>query len=270
MFTYGSQLTKLNLGTLRKSPAPVGAEICAMRPKNVRNVKSMSELVTGSQMREVEAAAMAAGTSGLDLMERAGAGVVEEMIRHWPVEKPGISNPTTASGGRHVLVLCGPGNNGGDGYVVARLLRDMGYQVHVAAFGDPERLKGDARTNWQRWHGGVAEFSTSSMLGAAQAAATSGQKHLPIVDALFGIGQRAPLDDVTEVVQEVFREMKEVGVLPWTVAVDIPTGLDTDSGALLCRQPIMPQLVVTFHALKPVHLMPQLADAERAVVDIGL
>ena len=157
MFTYGSQLTKLNLGTLRKSPAPVGAEICAMSSKNERNEKIMSGIVTGSQMREVEAAAMAAGTSGLDLMERAGAGVVEEMIRHWPAEKPGISNPTTAKGGRHVLVLCGPGNNGGDGYVVARFLRDMGYKVHVAAFGDPEWLKGNARTNWQRWHGGVSQ-----------------------------------------------------------------------------------------------------------------
>ncbi|MBC7141672.1 MAG: bifunctional ADP-dependent NAD(P)H-hydrate dehydratase/NAD(P)H-hydrate epimerase, partial [Rhodobacteraceae bacterium] len=90
----------------------------------------MTELLTAAQMRAIEAAAIASGeVTGLELMERAGRGVVEAIWEEWPELK---------AGSFRAVVLCGPGNNGGDGFVVARLLKEWGWEVEVFLYGEPE------------------------------------------------------------------------------------------------------------------------------------
>ncbi len=103
----------------------------------------MAELLTSAQMRGIEADAMETGqVSGLTLMERAGQGVVAAICG---------ARPETASSPGRAVVLAGPGNNGGDGYVIARLLQDLGWTVDVFALGDPDRLPPDALANANRW-----------------------------------------------------------------------------------------------------------------------
>jgi ADP-dependent NAD(P)H-hydrate dehydratase / NAD(P)H-hydrate epimerase len=106
---------------------------CAKRPLGGQfvNGAAMTELLTAAQMRAIEAAAIASGeVTGLELMERAGRGVVEAIFEEWPELRA-----TT----HRAVVLCGPGNNGGDGFVVARLLQEWGWEVEVFLYGDPEK-----------------------------------------------------------------------------------------------------------------------------------
>src|SRR6056297_1403791 len=138
----------------------------------------MTDLLTAAQMRAVETAAIESGAvTGLDLMERAGRGVVKATFARWPdmARAPG-----------RAVVLCGPGNNGGDGFVVARLLAGRGWEVEVFALGDPERLPPDAASNYRRW----------SALGATRPLAAADESHEAplVVDALFGTGLARPLE----------------------------------------------------------------------------
>lgn len=92
----------------------------------------MTELLTAAQMRAIELAAINSGeVTGLELMERAGRGVVEAILEEWP---------EMALTSHKALVLCGPGNNGGDGFVVARLLKQRGWEVEVFLYGDEGKL----------------------------------------------------------------------------------------------------------------------------------
>ncbi|MGB8815586.1 MAG: NAD(P)H-hydrate epimerase, partial [Paracoccaceae bacterium] len=101
------------------------------------------ELLTAAQMKAIEAAAIASGeVTGLELMERAGRGVVAAIFEEWP---------ELAAGSFRAVVLCGPGGNGGDGFVVARLLREWGWEVEVYLYGTPEGMPPDARVNYERW-----------------------------------------------------------------------------------------------------------------------
>src|SRR6056297_3031142 len=103
----------------------------------------MTELLTAAQMRAIEQAAIESGqVTGLELMERAGRGVVEAVFEEWP---------ELAQAPHRAVVLCGPGNNGGDGFVVARLLKAWGWEVEVYLYGDGEKLPPDARVNYERW-----------------------------------------------------------------------------------------------------------------------
>jgi NAD(P)H-hydrate repair Nnr-like enzyme with NAD(P)H-hydrate epimerase domain len=103
----------------------------------------MTELLTAAQMRAVEQAAIDSGeVTGLELMERAGRGVVEAVLEEWP---------ELALTSHKAVVLCGPGNNGGDGFVVARLLKERGWEVEVFFYGEEGKLAPDALANYQRW-----------------------------------------------------------------------------------------------------------------------
>ncbi len=214
----------------------------------------MDQLLTSAQMRAVETAAMAAGdVTGLDLMERAGAGVVEAVFSTWPGLKAG----------GEAWVLAGPGNNGGDGYVIARLLDGRGWRVTVFALGDPARLPPDASANHARW----AELGETRTLAALPEA--TGQPAL-IVDALFGTGLTRDLPDEVRRALAGVAEVARDGATR-VVAVDIPSGLCADSGRRRgCDLPA--DLTVTFHSAKPGHYLadgPEICGALR-VVDIGL
>lgn len=222
----------------------------------------MTELLTSAQMRAIEAAAIASGAvTGLELMERAGRGVVEAIFAEWPEVR---------AGSFRAVVLCGPGNNGGDGFVVARLLREWGWKVEVYLHGDPERMPADARANYQRWRG-MGEVRPLSALRDVDPAPAAFAPGL-VVDALFGTGLSRPLGPELMRIQGVLSFWRdEYGGLVPRVAVDVPSGLCADSGRSLgCRLPC--DLTVTFHARKRGHVLaegPRFCGVVR-VVDIGL
>jgi hydroxyethylthiazole kinase-like uncharacterized protein yjeF len=182
-------------------------------------------LLTVAAMRQVDAAAIEGGTPGLVLMEAAGAAVAARARARLP------------AGGR-ILILCGPGNNGGDGFVAARLLAQAGYAVDLAHLGDRAALKGDAARAAKAWTGPV---------GTADPAA------LPacdlVIDALFGAGLARDLDGAARGLVEAVN----AGRAP-VLAVDVPSGVDGDTGAVRGAA-IRAVETVTFVALKPGHLL---------------
>ena len=188
-------------------------------------------------MRSAEAAAIAAGTPVETLMERAGLAAAEAVWR--------FAGPLPA------LVLCGPGNNGGDGYVVARALSERGMKVRVATLGEP---KGEAaRAAMEAWNGpveSIAEARPSPLL----------------IDALFGTGLGRPLDPAFS------QRLEQLGAAAKVrVAIDLPSGVATDDGAILSPVPDY-DLTITFQTLKPSHLLqPAARHMGRLVVaDIGI
>jgi len=201
-------------------------------------------LLTVDEMYQADALAVKAGISGLALMEAAGAGITQAIIARWP------SSP--------VLVLCGPGNNGGDGFVVARLLREAGWDIRLALLGTVEKLTGDAAANAARWDGPVLEFKPG-LLGKGDNACGL------VVDAVFGAGLSRP---ITGMVKTVLEEVAASG-LP-VIAVDVPSGIHGDTGACLGFA-LGAELTVTFFRRKPGHLLlpGRQHCGEVVVVDIG-
>lgn len=194
-------------------------------------------ILTADAMRAAEAAAIDAGTPVETLMERAGAALAEAVFAY--------------AGRRPVLVLCGPGNNGGDGYVAARHLRERGVPVRIAMLAEPA----SEAARWARgqWDGPV-EDAVSAAPGAV------------LVDCLFGTGLTRPVDaSASETLVDLAARSRMV------VACDLPSGVGSDSGALLSPIPHY-DLTLTFGAIKPAHrLMPAMAHMGRVVLaDIGI
>jgi NAD(P)H-hydrate epimerase len=181
-------------------------------------------LLTTAQMYAADKAAIAGGVPGLELMEAAGRAVVEAIRRRWAP--------------RPVLVLAGPGNNGGDGYVAARLLAAAGWPVSVAALVPPEALKGDAAAMAARWTGPVTALKEIdwSSIGL-------------VIDALFGAGLSRPVDGVARRALEAASSRG----LP-IVAADVPSGVSGDTGEVFEYAP-QAALTVTFFRAKPGHLL---------------
>ena len=203
--------------------------------------ESNSILLTPDEMGRADKLAVEAGTPSLTLMERAGRAVAEAVEARY------------AKG--EVIVFCGPGNNGGDGFVVARLLADQGWPVRVALFGDRARLMGDADFNATKWKGTV-EVARPEAIGSAKV----------IVDALFGAG----LDrDIEERLVPVIEAINSSG-LP-VVAVDIPSGVDGTTGTVRGAA-VKASVSVTFFRRKPGHLLVPGRDlcGETIVADIGI
>ena len=182
-------------------------------------------LYTAEQVRRLDRCAIEGhGIPGIELMERAGRATYEAARSAWP-------------NARRWLVLCGAGNNGGDGYVVARLARAAGCAVTVCALKDPAALAGDAATAAQRWR---EAGGTAVRWPLAPHAAGGIEDHDLVVDALLGTGlDRAPSGAYGEAVAAVNRAGGPV------VAVDIPSGLHADSGVAL-GQAVRAGLTVTF------------------------
>jgi hydroxyethylthiazole kinase-like uncharacterized protein yjeF len=198
-------------------------------------------LLTVEQMYRADSLAMAGGTDGETLMENAGQAIADRVRNRWAA--------------RPVTVLCGPGNNGGDGFVVARLLAESGWPVTLALLGGRDRLQGDAAAHAARWTGPVAALDPAALDGAEL-----------VIDAIFGAGlSRAPDGAVRGTIEAV----NERGLT--CVAVDVPSGVHGDSGAVLGCAPRC-RLTVTFFRRKPGHLLypgRELAG-EVAVADIGI
>ena len=190
----------------------------------VKSPRIADRLLTVEAMRRVDAAAIAGGISGLTLMEAAGAAVAAR------------ARALVPEGGR-ILVLCGPGNNGGDGFVAARLLGDAGYRIDLRLLGERAALKGDAALAAGAWTGPV---------GAAEAEIPAADL---VIDALFGAGLSRDLDGVARTLVEAVNR-SGVPVL----AVDVPSGIDGDSGAARGLA-VAATETVTFVALKPGHLL---------------
>lgn len=195
-------------------------------------------ILTATAMREAEAAAIAAGTPVEALMERAGEALAEAIYRF--------------AGPMPVLVLAGPGNNGGDGYVAARHLSGRGVAVRVAALADPSTEA--AKAARQHWAGEVEMLSNDTTAEAV------------LVDALFGTGLKRGLEDAVLTILS-----RLAGESRLRIACDVPSGVDSDSGALLSAVPPF-DMTVTFGALKPAHLLdPAMRHCGRLVLaDIGI
>jgi ADP-dependent NAD(P)H-hydrate dehydratase / NAD(P)H-hydrate epimerase len=201
-------------------------------------------ILTTSAMRAAEDRAIAGGTSAQELMERAGAGVAEAVRRF--------------GFGESTVVLCGPGNNGGDGYVAARLLRAAGVPVRVAALSDP---KTDAAIEARRrWNGPVEAFPSAIPEDEAYSKV--------IIDAVFGTGSSRPIDqDIAHAIDAI------VGYARLALAVDLPSGIDPDTGAELNRFTTPEyQITLALGAYKPAHVLQPAARlcGKLQLIDIGL
>ncbi|HWB45443.1 MAG TPA: NAD(P)H-hydrate dehydratase [Hyphomicrobiaceae bacterium] len=207
------------------------------------------ELLTAEQMAQADRLTIASGVSGLTLMEKAGLAVADAAASLLD------DQPKRADGGiARILVLCGPGNNGGDGFVAARLLRERGYGVRLALLGDKAALKGDAAEMARRWQGEVEPLTGAVAAGDL------------VIDAMFGAGLSRPLEGAAaDAVAAVNAARVPV------VAVDVPSGLDGSTG-LAAGPVIQAARTVTFCRLKPGHvLLPgRRLCGEVTVADIGI
>lgn len=233
----------------------------------------MTELLTAAQMRQIEQAAIDSGAvTGLELMERAGAGVVEAVFEEWPElasSTGGLYNRSFAKAQGKAVVFCGPGNNGGDGYVIARLLKKRGWNVFVYGYGAPEKLPPDACAACDSWRelGPILSFTDDTARDPVLC-----DPHPTLwIDAIFGTGLDRPLPErVTRMLHRVYYEQN------WcrapVIAVDLPTGLNADTGAPVQTFFLTADLTVTFHARKFGHVKGDgpLRCGKVVVKDIGL
>jgi hydroxyethylthiazole kinase-like uncharacterized protein yjeF len=202
----------------------------------------MLELLTAKEMAEADRLAIAGGVPGIALMEKAGSAVADEVSRRFP-------------DARRVTVLCGPGNNGGDGFVAARLLRDKGYTVRAGLLGEVARLTGDAVTMAKRWDGTIEAPSLDLLIGADI-----------VVDGLFGAGLTRDIEGEAAKLIEALNE-SDVPV----IAIDVPSGIDGTTGAV--RGIALDALAtVTFFRLKPGHLLypGRFYCGDTILADIGI
>jgi hydroxyethylthiazole kinase-like uncharacterized protein yjeF len=198
-------------------------------------------LLSVAQMNEADRLTMAAGTPGSLLMQRAGEAVAREVARRWTRPRP-------------ITVLCGPGNNGGDGFVAAIALAQSGWPVRVALLGELRALRGDAQLYAKLWSGGIEPLSAQVIEGAEL-----------VVDALFGSGLSRPLD--AQAVDALGLATRRGVPL---IAVDVPSGVMGDSGESLGAAAAV--CTVTFAGKKPGHLLLPGRElcGDTVVADIGI
>lgn len=195
-----------------------------VRAVTERGMRS-ARLLTVAAMRQVDSTAIAGGTSGLTLMRAAGAAVAVRARTLLPV------------GGR-ALVLCGPGNNGGDGFVAAHVLAEAGYGVTCALLGERAALAGDAAAAADDWKGPLIAATPEGL-----------QAYDLVIDALFGAGLSRDIDGTARALVEAVN----AGGRP-VLAVDVPSGLDGDTGAVRGAA-VRADETITFVAFKPGHLL---------------
>ena len=203
----------------------------------------MIELLTTAEMTEADRLAIAGGAAGSELMESAGRAVAEAVAERHPSDS-------------RILIVAGPGNNGGDGFVAARLLAERGARVEVMLLvGDVGQLKGDAALAAKKWSGPVAAAEPRALAGAGV-----------VIDALFGAGLDRPVQGKARALIEAIN----AGNAP-VYAVDLPSGINGTSGAAL-GVAVKATHTITFFRKKPGHLLlpGRLHCGTIAVADIGI
>jgi len=201
----------------------------------------MIELLTTAEMAEADRRSIASGIAGIDLMESAGRAVADAVAARHP---PGL----------RIAMVAGPGNNGGDGFVAARILGERGYRVRILLVGDAERLKGDAAVAAQRWRGPTVPAAPAALMRADV-----------VVDALFGAGLDRPVEGAARAMIEAIRAASSV------YAIDLPSGINGTTGAVM-GVAVAARETITFFRRKIGHvLLPgRLHCGNIRVVDIGI
>jgi ADP-dependent NAD(P)H-hydrate dehydratase / NAD(P)H-hydrate epimerase len=217
--------------------------LCAVKEANgVVMGRNQNALLTPAEMAAVDRASVAAGVPEILLMEHAGKAVADEVSRRW-------ARP------HNVAVLCGPGNNGGDGFVAARHLKAAGWQVRLGLLGERPRLPAAASHHADLWHGKI-ELASAALIDGAEL----------VIDALFGAGLARPISgDAAKIVSAMAAAHRPI------IGVDVPSGIDGATGEILgSAAPCA--LTVTFFRKKPGHLLlPGRAFCgETVVADIGM
>ncbi len=203
-------------------------------------------LLSNAEMAEADRLTIAGGTPGSSLMEQAGAAVANEAAR--------LAPPNC-----RFAVFCGPGNNGGDGFVAARLLARQGFAIELGLLGSREALRGDAAAAAGRWTGGIHAIEDVDLEAVGFA-----------IDALFGAGLARDLDGPAKAVVLRLNEWTQRTKRP-ILAVDVPSGIDGSTGQIRGAA-IKAARTVTFFRRKPGHvLLPgRLHCGSTAVADIGI
>jgi hydroxyethylthiazole kinase-like uncharacterized protein yjeF len=201
----------------------------------------MIELLTPEEMSACDRLTIAGGVPGIVLMEKAGRAVADAVARH-PL-------------GTCVTAVCGPGNNGGDGFIAARVLAERGYPVQVLLLGNAAALRGDAAAAAQRWGRPIEAAEATTLAGAGV-----------IIDALFGAGLNRAVDGVARAIIEA---MNASGAP--IIAVDLPSGINGASGAVMGAA-VKARASITFFRRKPGHLLlpGRLHAGTVRVADIGI
>ena len=202
----------------------------------------MIELLSNAEMAQADRQTIASGVPGINLMERAGRAVADTVA---------VSHPV----GSRVTVVAGTGNNGGDGFVAARVLTQRGFRVRLMLAGELSRLRGEAALAAQQWKAPV-EAAQASALGEADV----------VIDALFGAGLDRPVEGLPRTLIDAMN-----GQAAPVVAVDLPSGINGTTGAVLGAA-VKATRTVTFFRKKPGHmLLPgRLYCGAVSVVDIGI
>jgi ADP-dependent NAD(P)H-hydrate dehydratase / NAD(P)H-hydrate epimerase len=185
----------------------------------------MIEILSNDEMAHADRLTIAEGVSGFSLMERAGKAVADAVSAGW-------------APGARAIVVAGPGNNGGDGFVAARLLAERGYAVKVLLVGEQEKLKGDAAEAAKRWKGQIVAAHPDELQGADI-----------VIDALFGAGLDRPVGGPAHAMIEVMN--KETAPI---IAVDLPSGVNGSTGAVMGAA-VNARRTVTFFRKKVGHLL---------------
>jgi hydroxyethylthiazole kinase-like uncharacterized protein yjeF len=185
----------------------------------------MTEILTNDEMGQADRLTIAGGVSGFSLMENAGTAVADAVSIH---QAPGAQT----------VVVAGPGNNGGDGLVAARLLAERGYAVKVLLVGEPEKLKGDAGEAAKKWKGQIVAAQPAGLHEADI-----------VVDALFGAGLDRPVGGLAHAMIEAMNAQAAP-----IIAVDLPSGVNGTSGVVMGAA-VKASHTVTFFRKKVGHLL---------------
>ncbi len=209
----------------------------------------MIELLSNAEMAQADRQTIAGGVAGIDLMERAGGAVADAVRTRHPA-------------GSRIVVVAGPGNNGGDGFVAARLLAERGYRTEVLLVGEAVALKGDAALAAKRWAGPVVPARPAALEAVK---GTNGAINV-VIDALFGAGLDRPVEGLARAM------IKSMNAQPAPiVAVDLPSGINGTSGAVMGTAVTAAQ-TITFFRKKPGHLLlpGRLHCGAISISDIGI